>query len=178
MTKNILIGHVTAPHGIKGQIKVASFTEDPEDFFAYADKVHDEQGNAYEIRRKGKSPGKNDNVFICKVEGLKDRNGADELTGTELFVDRKDMRLIDGGEFYHADLIGMNVVDDSSKETVGSVQNIYDFGGGGIVEVKFAEEHGGKITSFSFTNNIFPEVSLEENFITISRPEIIDGVER
>ncbi|TIN54715.1 MAG: ribosome maturation factor RimM, partial [Mesorhizobium sp.] len=127
---------IGAAHGIKGELRVKTFTGDP---LALADygPLHAKDGRAFQIldiRPAG-------TVVVVRFKGVSDRNTAEALAGTELFVDRSV--LPDDGEedeFYHADLIGLEVRDDTG--VIGRVVAVHNFGGGDILDVTLAGRKG------------------------------------
>jgi len=121
---------IGAAHGIKGELRVKSFTGDP---LALADygPLYDADGRAFQIAdiRLQKE------IAVVRFKGVADRNAAEALTGTPLFVDR-DMLPdeLEEEEFYHADLMGMAVVELDGA-AIGTVLAVQNFGGGDILEV-------------------------------------------
>lgn len=175
--KKILIGKIISPFGIKGEVKILSFCEQPEQIASYPLFYHNNQ--PLKLKLKSQKPiGSNKNgefIFIAKIDGVNNRNESEKLRGAEIFVNRDDFSENEDGEFYYVDLIGLDVIDETEK-TLGKVINIYDHGAGGIVEIEFSKadpkKHLEKIENFPFKDEIFPEVNLKENFIRIALPEI------
>lgn len=123
-TSKILIGKIVAPQGLRGEVRVQTFTDTPEDL---------KDLDVLDIKLTFiRSAGRD--VAICRVDGINDRNGAETLRGTELYVDRDSLPDLSEDEFYQADLIGMDVVQDDKK--VGRVVTIHNFGAGDILEVE------------------------------------------
>lgn len=150
---------IGAAHGIKGELRVKAFTGDPQALADYG-PLYAKDGRAFEIAAIRPA----NEVVVVRFKGVNDRNAAEALTGTELFVDRsalpKDM---DEGEFYHADLIGLSVKDEAG-ETVGKVTAVQNFGGGDILEIQHA---GRKGVLIPFTKAAVPEVDLVAGFIRV-----------
>ena len=150
---------IGAAHGIKGKLRVKTFTADP---LALADygPLHTRDGRAFEIvdiRPQG-------TVVVVRLKGVTDRNAAEALTGTELFVDRSALpEALDDDEFYHADLVGLAVKDDAG-ETLGKVTAVQNFGGGDILEVTLGTRQGVLIP---FTSAAVPEIAISAGFIRI-----------
>ncbi|TGQ07660.1 MULTISPECIES: ribosome maturation factor RimM [unclassified Mesorhizobium] len=149
---------IGAAHGIKGELRVKTFTGDP---LALADygPLFARDGRAFQItdiRPAG-------TVVVVRFKGVNDRNAAEALAGTELFVDRSV--LPDDGEedeFYHADLIGLDVRDDTGA--IGKVVAVHNFGGGDILDVTLA---GRKGVLIPFTQAAVPHVSIAEGFVQV-----------
>ncbi len=180
MSKKILIAKITTAFGIKGEVKIVVYSNDPLQLETYS--LFDSQGRQFKIKISNKNKvvignSSGDPIIMAKIDGVSDRNEAEKLRGVELFANRKDFQKINEDEFYYVDLIGLDVVDMNSKK-IGKVMNIFEHGAGGIVEIEFDEKfipkNYQKIENFSFRNAIFPEVNLEKNFIRIDVPEVVD----
>lgn len=127
----VLMAIVGAAHGIKGEVRVKTFTSDPLALGDYG-PLYDKNGRSFEVldlRPQG-------NVVVVRLKGVGDRNAAEALNGTELFVDRAALsEELEEEEFYHADLVGMDVVDERG-ETVGKVSAVQNYGAGDILEIR------------------------------------------
>ncbi|TIT17897.1 MAG: ribosome maturation factor RimM [Mesorhizobium sp.] len=150
---------IGAAHGIKGELRVKSFTGDP---LALADygPLYARDGRAFQIVDIRPA----NTVVVVRFKGVNDRNAAEALAGTELFVDRSV--LPDEGEedeFYHADLVGLEVKDDTGA-VIGKVVAVHNFGGGDILDVTLA---GRKGVLIPFTQAAVPEVSIAGGFVRI-----------
>ncbi|MFC5384876.1 ribosome maturation factor RimM [Aquamicrobium segne] len=150
---------IGAPHGIKGELRVKTFTSDPKALGDYG-PLYTSDGRAFEvdsIRPAG-------NMVVVRFVQVKDRNAAEALTGTELFVDRSALpEPEEEDEFYHADLIGLDVRDETGA-TLGKVLAVQNFGGGDILDLKIA---GRKAVLIPFTLAAVPEISIANGFIRI-----------
>jgi len=127
-TNSILVGKIVAPQGIRGEFRVQSFAEKPEDFKKFrvlSDKFDSEQFHFVRVLKH--------NVIIAKVDDVNDRNSAELLRGTELFILRDDLPKLKAGEYYQSDLIGFDVVRDGKK--IGVVDGFQNFGAGDIIEM-------------------------------------------
>ena len=150
---------IGAAHGIKGELRVKTFTGDP---LALADygPLQARDGRVFQIldiRPAG-------TVVVVRFKGVNDRNAAEALAGTELFVDRSV--LPDDGEedeFYHADLIGLEIRDDKGA-AIGRIVAVHNFGGGDILDVTLG---GRKGVLIPFTQAAVPDVSITEGFVRI-----------
>jgi 16S rRNA processing protein RimM len=161
----ICVGVIVGAHGIKGDVKVKSFTENPFDIGEYG-TLEDENGaNKYELSILGTS-GK---VIRASIKGVNDRNKAEELKGVELFVDRSLLKQENDEEFYHADLIGLNVLIENQK-SVGKIIAIYNYGAGDFLEVKGNDE---KPIMIPFTKSAVPVIDVKNQFVTAKQEAII-----
>jgi 16S rRNA processing protein RimM len=121
---------IGAAHGIKGELRVKSFTGDPLAIADYS-PLYSEDGRAFaivDIRMQK-------DMAVVRFKGVTDRNAAEALTGTALFVDR-DMLPdeLEDEEFYHADLVGLDALD-LEDAPIGRVIAVQNFGGGDILEI-------------------------------------------
>lgn len=127
--KKILIGKIVAPQGIRGEVRVQTFTDTPADFQKLdvkSDKFND--GDFKFVRAVP-----NSSVIIAKINGVNDRNTAETLRGTELYVARDTLPQLKEDEYYQADLIGFDVVRGGQK--LGVVDCFQNYGAGDIIEL-------------------------------------------
>lgn len=127
--KNILVGKIVAPQGIRGEVRVQSFAENTIDFKKL--KIFSDRFNDNDFKFVRAVP--NSNVVIAKINGVDDRNAAEALRGTELFVMRDALPDLSDNEYYQADLIGFDVVRDGKK--IGVVDCFQNYGAGDIIEL-------------------------------------------
>ena len=127
--KQILVGKIVAPQGIRGEVRVQSFAENPVDFKKMVIKSNRFSDGDFKFVRVVP----NSNVVIAKIRGVDDRNTAETLRGTELFITRDALPELKADEYYQADLIGFNVVRDGHK--VGVVDCFQNYGAGDIIEL-------------------------------------------
>ena len=181
MSKKILIGKITTAFGIKGDVKIVVYSNDPLAIETYS--LFDSKGKQFKVRISNKNKAvigtaSGDPIIMAKIEGVNDRTAAETLRGVELYTNREDFAQTNEDEFYYVDLIGLDVVDINSKK-IGSVINVFEHGAGGVLEIKFDQnsipKNYGEIENFSFKGEIFPEVNLKKNFIRIDLPEVVDA---
>ena len=147
----ILVGKIVAPQGIRGEVRVQTFTEKPSDFqklAVFGDKIP--VGALHFVRALP-----NTNVVIMRVDGFADRTAVESLRGTELFINRDDLPPTKSGEYYQSDLIGMMVVRDGVE--LGRIVCFQNFGAGDIMELD-----NGDMVSFIGAN-----VDFEKNVINV-----------
>lgn len=173
--QNIIIAKITSVHGIKGLVKIMSFAANPSDIAKYSAKMFDSKDQPYKIKIINQIPSANNDVFVVEVDGIKDRNAAEGLRNTELFIKKSDLKKAKKDEFYYVDLVGLDVLDPQNKK-IGKVDAINDFGAGALVEITFTDEKYNKsqINNFNFTNAVFPEVNIEKGYLIFDMPEIIE----
>lgn len=164
-TKRILIGEIATAHGIKGFVKLRSFVDDAT--LLTGDNVFTSETGDKTIVIALKNPLKGD--WVAGVEGVSDRNGAELLRGTKLFVERDMLPETDDGEYYVEDLKGMKVVDKDGKN-LGTVLSIENFGASDLIDIK---PESGDSFYLPFTDDIVLEVDFEALVITVEMPETI-----
>jgi 16S rRNA processing protein RimM len=140
----VLLGVITGAHGIKGEVKLRSFTADPRSIASYG-PLTSQHGETLEIIRLKQA---NDD-FICVLKNITDRTRAEALKGTELFVARGRLPAAAKNEIYHHDLIGMPVhLGDGSR--LGDVAGVQNYGAGDLLEV--AVLNGGETVLIPLTS--------------------------
>lgn len=155
----VQLGVVGAPHGIRGEVRVKSFTQDPLAIGDYG-PLYTEDGRELLVQKA--RPAKN--VLVVSFAGVNDRTGAEALAGTRLFVERSALpQDLDEEEFYHADLIGLSVRDDTG-DAFGKVIAVHDFGAGDILEVK---PSSGRSVMIPFTREAVPEVKPTAGYLVV-----------
>lgn len=161
----VCLGVIVGAHGVRGLVRVKPFTEDPHGVADYGPVETKDGTRRFKIKVTGASKG----VVICQLEGITDRDMAEALRGTELYVDRAALPEVDEEEgYYQADLIGLRVmgVDGQLYGHVSAVQN---FGAGDLLEI--ARPEGGQTVLVPFTDDNVPEVDLEAGCLTLDPPD-------
>lgn len=163
--KRICLGQIGAANGIKGHVRVKPFTGEPEAFGDYGG-LEDETGkNRFKISSLRPIKG---GMLVVKFKGINDRNKAEALTGTKLYIDRALLPdLDDDDDFYIEDLIGLNVVDTEGNR-FGVITAIHNFGAGDLLDIK--PEHGPTVF-VPFTKAAVPIVVLNDKKIVVSLAE-------
>lgn len=170
-SSRVAVGVFGAPHGVRGEMRLKSFTGDPLAITDYA-PLTDKSGQRRYVLKKAR-PFKDD-LLIVSVEGVTDRDAAAKLTNLELYASRDVMPPAEEDEFYHADLIGLQAKDPDGK-IIGFVLAMHNFGAGDIIEIKPVD--GGQTLLLPFTKTIVPHINLTDETITIIMPEEIEGEE-
>ncbi len=160
-TDRIVLGQIGAAHGIKGEVRLKSFTEPIEAIAEYSPLVAT-SGDRFEIETIRPPKG----VLIVRFAGIGDRNAAETLNGFDLTVDRDQLSATDLDEFYHADLIGLEAVDNSGSVR-GTVIAVQDFGAGDLLEIALP---GGNSVYLPFTREAVPEIDLGNKRMVIAPP--------
>jgi 16S rRNA processing protein RimM len=182
MDKKIIIAKIISAFGIRGEVKIISYCQNPLDVEKYPLFDQNNQPVELKISNKNKavigSTAGGNAILIVKIIGVDDRNLAEKIRGSELFCSRDDFKKLPSDEFYYADLIGLRVIDENQK-TIGKVINVSDYGAGGMVEIEFNDDNLkiDKTMNFAFKNHIFPEVDLKQGLIQLILPEILEDKE-
>jgi len=178
MTKKVLIAKVNSIFGIKGEVKLIVYSDNPKNIEKY--HLCDAKDKAIKIKISNKNKtvvgnSSGNPIVIAKIEGVNDRSAAENLHGLETFANRDDFEKLEENELYYSDLVGLDVVDENYQK-IGVVKGIMDFGAGGVVEIEFFKQQKnlGKTENFSFKNEIFPEVNLSKNFIRLQIPDFVE----
>lgn len=153
--------------GLKGEVRIKSFTEAPEDIAAYG-PVTATDGRVLTVSVVNVL----EDVVIAKVDGFADRTAAEGLKGLELFVERAVLPKTEGDTYYHADLIGL-AVETTEGEKVGKVSAFYNFGAGDVMEVT---AEGRSDTGFlPFSADVIARVDIPGGKVVITpHPDLFD----
>ncbi len=172
MNKKICIGKIVAAHGIRGEVKVRSYTANPLNIDHYGD-VEDATGlHHFKLKSKGMA---STNVRV-KIEGIDDRNAAEALIGTELYVDRDTFPELAEDEYYQADLVGLNVCLHTPDNAIGKVVGMYNFGAGDIIEIRLNQQKQTEM--LPFTQAYVPTVNVAEGYIIVSSASMVFADEK
>jgi 16S rRNA processing protein RimM len=156
----VLMAVIGAAQGLRGEVRVKSFTADPMAVGDYG-KLHAKDGREFEVLdvREAKT------VVVVRFRGINDRNAAEALNGLELFVDRSALSDddLEDDEFFYADLEGLEVVDTDGK-SYGTVAAVFDFGAGDLLEVKGP---GKRPVLIPFSEAAVLEIDLEDGKLLI-----------
>jgi len=160
----VRVARIGAAHGVRGEVKLWSFTEDPLAVADYAPLETRDGKQQFEI--ESLRPAKD--FLVARLKGVGDRNAAEALRNVELFVPRERLPDIDEDDtWYYADLVGLAAVSPDGA-AIGTVLAVHNFGGGDIVEIQPAA--GGKTLLLPFTQAVVPEVDIKGGRIVIVLP--------
>jgi 16S rRNA processing protein RimM len=161
--KRVLMGVITGAHGVRGLVRVKSFTAEPADLAAYG-PLEDAQGEGrFALELVGAVKG----VLLARVPGVADRNAAERLKGTRLYLSRAALPDPGEEEYYHADLLGLAVVL-SDGTSFGTVKAVHDFGAGDSLEIERAD---GNLVLVPFTSTTVPLVDIANGQLVLEPPE-------
>lgn len=163
----LAVGRVAGAFGVRGEVRIAAFTEDPLALARFRALKRQDGSPALAITTAREAKG----GLICRCEGVETKEQADALRGLRLFIPRDALPEPDEDEFYLADLIGLAVVDPAGAP-VGKVKSVQDFGAGDILEI--IPEEGGATWYLPFTREAVPEVKIAEGKIVAVRPAEVE----
>ncbi len=167
VSADVLLAAVIGAQGLKGAVKVKTFTADPDALRAYG-TLHDASGKRYEITAfRASKPGE----AVMSFKGIATREAAEALRGVQLFVAREALPATDEDEFYHADLIGLDAFDSEGR-LVGKVAAIHNFGAGDVIAITRSD---GDEVLLAFTRETVPKIDIKAGHILIAVPEYDEG---
>ena len=161
----ICLGAVVGVHGIKGEVKVKSFSDNEKNLTRYGDVTNEAGDKKFSLKIVGHSK----ELLRVKVKGVDDRNTAETLVGTAFYVNRDLLPDLKEDEFYHTDLIGLEV-RNSSGENIGEVNALYNFGAGDIIELKL---NNGSLEMLPFTEAYVPTINIKEHHIIVEMMQFV-----
>jgi 16S rRNA processing protein RimM len=162
MARDLLLGVVIGAQGLRGDLRVKTFTETPERLSAYG-PLRARDGREFEAADvRALKP----DVAVVHFAGIDDRNAAEALKGVELFVARDVLPVPEEDEFYHADLVGLRA-EDAEGRLIGEVRAIHNFGAGDVIEI--VRSDGGNMF-LSFTRATVPTVDPKAGRIVVAEP--------
>ena len=159
----ICLGVVTGAIGVRGEVRVKTFTGTPEAIAAYGPLLT-AAGGRFKVNNLRTAKG----GVALKLKGINDRSAAEALKGTELCVPRSALGEPEEEEFFHIDLIGLRAEDDTGEQ-IGSVIAVHDFGAGDLLEVRLGAT--GKTELVPFLKATVPTVDLEGGRIVVHLDE-------
>jgi len=167
MEKRVCIGKIVAAHGIRGEVKVNSFTKNPADLDKYGAVENKDANKIFNIKVVGISSA---NVRV-RIKGVDDRNAAEALIGTELYINRAKLPQLGAEEYYHTDIVGLDVCLQAQENKIGKVVGFNNFGAGDIIEIKL---NGQKETEMlPFTKSYVPVIDIENGYVIVSSATMI-----
>ena len=167
----VLVGRFGAPQGVRGEVRVQSFTGEPKAIGGYG-ALSDVSGRrefAFERVRPLK-----DDMLVVKVKGVETRETAAGLTGVELFARRERLPEPSADEFYIDDLIGLEAVTEAGAR-LGCVIAVVNYGAGDILEI--APEGGGEALLFPFIKAVVPAIEFDAGRLVVAPPREVEAHE-
>jgi len=160
--QRVLIAQIGAAHGVRGEVRLKAFTEDPLDVANYG-PLETEEGRRIEI--ESARPAKE--VLVVRLKGVADRNAAEALKNQRLYVSRDKLPPPEDDEFYYADLIGLSAIT-AEGASFGVVKAVHNFGAGDLIEIEPAG--GGETVMLAFNETTVPSVDIAGRRIVVAPP--------
>jgi 16S rRNA processing protein RimM len=167
VTAPICVARIGAAHGVRGAVKLWTFTEDPLAVRHYGPLTTKDGARQFELTHVREAK----DHLVATLKGIATREDAERLNGLELYIARDKLPETDEDEYYHADLIGLAAVN-AADEPLGRVVAIHNFGAGDIIEIAPAK---GATMLLPFTNAVVPTVDLAGGRVVIELPQEVEG---
>jgi 16S rRNA processing protein RimM len=167
MPAQICIARIGAAHGVRGAVKLWTFTEDPFAVKRYGPLSTKDGARQFEVTDAREAKGH----LVATLKGVTTRDEAERLNGVELYIAREKLPATREDEYYHSDLIGLAAVTTADRP-LGRVIAIYNFGAGDIMEIAPPQ---GATMLLPFTNAVVPTVDLKAGRVMIELPDEIEG---
>ena len=167
MTKQICVARIGAAHGVRGAVKLWTFTEDPLAVLHYGPLASRDGARTLVVTHAREAR----DHLVATLQGVTTRDDAEKLNGVELYIARDKLPATDDDEYYHADLIGLSA-ETTAGEMIGRVSAIHNFGAGDVIEI--APPHGPTLL-LPFSNAVVPTVDIAGGRVVIELPGEIDG---
>ena len=164
MANRVCVARIGAAHGVRGEVKLWSFTEDPAAVAHYGPLETQDGTRCFEIEalRAAKDH------FVARIAGVNDRDAAEKLRNIELYIPRARLPKIEETDtFYHADLVGLDAVTPDGAR-VGTVHALHNFGAGDIIEI--APAGGGDPLMLPFNETTVPKIDVAARQIVVMPP--------
>ena len=165
----ICVAKIGAAHGVRGEVKLWPFTEDPLAVLNYGPLTTKDGARQFEVLRARAAK----DHLVAALKGIASRDDAARVNGIELYIPRDKLPDTEDDEYYHADLIGLRAVD-TQQQAIGKVLAIHNFGAGDIIEIAPAR---GPTLMLQFTDAVVPTVDIAGGRVVIEMPGEIDGEE-
>ncbi len=159
----VCVGALAGAFGVKGEVRLKSFCAEPEAIADYAPLYTEDGARRFGVTITRAIP----NGFAARLTGVETREEAEALKGTRLFAERERLPALPDDEFYHADLIGLQMLD-AGGTTLGTVIAVHNHGAGDLLEVRPAN---GQTILVPFTHEIVPTVDLSAGRIIADPPD-------
>ena len=160
MSDKICVGAVAGAFGVRGEVRLKSFCAEPADIAGYGPLTTEDGKRSFTITLTRPVTG----GLGARLSGVSTREDAEGLRGTTLWAPRDALPSLPDDEFYHADLIGLEVVD-TGGQVLGRVRAIFDHGAGDILEVVGKEQ-----LLLPFTRAVVPTVNLSAGRLVADPP--------
>jgi 16S rRNA processing protein RimM len=164
----VLLGEFGRAHGLKGEVRLKSFTQDPKAIAGYG-PLQSSDGRRFTLKHVRPAGGGSPDVVIARVDGIATRQAAEALNRVALYAGRERLRGGQGeDEFLLADLIGLTVKDPRGQ-VLGTIAAVPNYGGGDLLEI--APPGGGPTGLLPFTQNFVPTIDIAAGEVIVNPPD-------
>ncbi|MGH1419595.1 MAG: ribosome maturation factor RimM [Hyphomicrobiaceae bacterium] len=163
--QRVLLGHISQANGLRGDVLIKSYTANPEDIGSYGALTNEDLSQSFNIKvvrftTKG---------VVAKIKGINDRNAAEGLRGTKLYIDRDQLpEPDDEDDFYHTDLIGLTAKTTDGKK-VGPVVAVQNFGASDLLEIRPSDNKTTELIPFN--KEFVPDIDIDGGSLTVVWPD-------
>jgi len=164
MSDPVCVGAIAGAFGVRGEVRLKSFTAAPEDIAAYGPLVTEDGARSFDVTLTGRAK----TALTARLSGISSREQADALRGTRLCVPRDRLPDLAEDDFYHADLIGLDVYDTGGA-LLGRVTSVFNHGASDLLEVRVPGS--GPAVLLPFTRQAVPTIDLAGGRIVADPPE-------
>ncbi len=164
------MARIGAAHGLKGEVRLWSFTQEPLAVRRYGVLESEDGNRRFTIKAMRASK----DHFVARFSGVEDRDAAEALNNTQLYIPRDRLPAAESDEFYHADLIGLDVLDSDGSQ-IGTVHALHNFGAGDIIEIMRAGSE--KSVMIAFNETTVPTIDLDARQLVVVLPAEVEARE-
>ena len=164
---HICVAKIGAAHGVRGEVKLWPFTQDPLAVLHYGPLSTKDGARQFDVLRARVAK----DHLVATLSGIANRDDAARVNGLELYIPREALPAPEADEYYHADLIGLSAID-AQGAAIGTIVAIHNFGAGDIIEIAPAR---GPTLLLPFTNAVVPTVDLAKGHAVIELPAEVEG---
>jgi 16S rRNA processing protein RimM len=164
----VCIAKFGAAHGVRGEIRLWPYTQDPLSVASYGPLETADGKQRFEVATARAAK----DHLVARIKGVDTREDAEKLNGLELFIAREKLPATSDDEFYHADLIGLAAVTVDDRP-LGRIVAVHNYGAGDIIEI--ASGNGGETKLLPFSNAVVPTVDLAARRAIIVLPDEVEG---
>ena len=163
--KKIYLGKITGAHGIKGWLKIQSFSSPPENILNYPQWIINNQGEEdfYSIEQGRK----HHNKIVVKLEKIDDRNTAESLINSKIQILRSDLPKLSNENYYWSDLEGLSVLN-SEEKVIGKIESLIETGANDVMVIITSKDE--RVLIPFVMHEIIKEVNVDLNYIKIDWP--------
>jgi len=164
MSELICVGAIAGAFGVKGEVRLKSFTSIPEAIADYAPLLTEKGEKKFDVVITGEIK----NGLSARMSGVISKEEADKLKGTRLFVPRERLPELPEDEYYHTDLIGL-IVQNLQGSNIGRIKSVLNHGASDLLEIVNKRDNSSVLVPF--TREIVPKVDIKNSIVIIDPPK-------